>query len=288
MSYLSQRGTCSRSISDSPGSGDGSWVSQHISDHFVKCHTRNQCFSWFFIVFLQVWEQWPFNCLSRCSHPISRRISTRQSSATLCSFKSSSLCAASRLSCLGLGNGGKRETAEQKSSRWMNDDLRLLCCWLILVLLRWWLCVWHVWHFETVSVFEWYCWWLKSGDHQLRLVGYPIIYDEFYHHPRWFSRRISEPSTSSDRAIRSLARWPSPKAIVWKRRSCRRNGHLLGATWMHGKINDERVRSFGVWAPKSWMMIHIDHPGFVSVYFFLNRILGCLNYRRMHNQLDTN
>ena len=27
---------------------------------------------------------------------------------------------------------------------------------------------------------EWYCWWLKSGVHQVRLVVYPIIYREFY------------------------------------------------------------------------------------------------------------
>ena len=26
----------------------------------------------------------------------------------------------------------------------------------------------------------WYCWWLKSGDHQLRLVVYPVIYSLFY------------------------------------------------------------------------------------------------------------
>ena len=31
----------------------------------------------------------------------------------------------------------------------------------------------------------------KSGDHQLRLVVYPIIYDGFYTSKRWFSRRIS-------------------------------------------------------------------------------------------------
>ena len=36
----------------------------------------------------------------------------------------------------------------------------------------------------------------KSGEHQLRLVVYPIT--RFQHHPRWFSRRISEPSTLSE------------------------------------------------------------------------------------------
>ncbi len=41
-----------------------------------------------------------------------------------------------------------------------------------------------------------YCWWLKSGDHQLRLVVYPIIYRVSAPSKRWFSRRISsEPST---------------------------------------------------------------------------------------------
>ncbi len=35
----------------------------------------------------------------------------------------------------------------------------------------------------------------KSGEHKLRLVVHPIIYDGFQHHLRWFSRRISEPST---------------------------------------------------------------------------------------------
>ena len=210
---------------------------------------------------------------------ISRRISTRQSSATLCSFKSSSLCAASRLSCLGQTEGNGKHP-EQKSSRWMNDDLRLLCCWLILVLLRWWSCVWHVWHFETVSVFEWYCWWLKSGDHQLRLVGYPIIYDEFYHHPRWWSPDIWT-INSSDRE--NVAR-KSPKAIVWKRRRCRRNGHLLGATWAGQWWYVHRIRS--VETQNHEGMIHIDHPGLCFRFFLM--ILGCLNYRRMHNQLDTN
>ena len=40
-------------------------------------------------------------------------------------------------------------------------------------------------------------WWKKSGDHQLMLVVYPVIYHGFtgFIHLRWFSRRISEPST---------------------------------------------------------------------------------------------
>ena len=32
-----------------------------------------------------------------------------------------------------------------------------------------------------------YCWWPKSGDHQFRLIVYPIIHSVFIH-LRWFSR----------------------------------------------------------------------------------------------------
>ena len=40
-------------------------------------------------------------------------------------------------------------------------------------------------------------WWKKSGDHQLMLVVYRVIYQRLtgFRHLRWFSRRISEPST---------------------------------------------------------------------------------------------
>ena len=31
-----------------------------------------------------------------------------------------------------------------------------------------------------------YCWWLKSGDHQLRLIVYPFIYKVFLHPRRLF------------------------------------------------------------------------------------------------------
>ena len=31
----------------------------------------------------------------------------------------------------------------------------------------------------------WYCWWLKSGVHQLRLVVYPISYRVFHYIPWW-------------------------------------------------------------------------------------------------------
>ena len=34
----------------------------------------------------------------------------------------------------------------------------------------------------------------KSGDHQLRLVVYSFSHLQNFVHPRWFSRRISEPS----------------------------------------------------------------------------------------------
>ena len=47
-----------------------------------------------------------------------------------------------------------------------------------------------------------YCWWLKSGYHQLMLVVYSTIYKCFTH-PRWFSRRISEPS--------KYTTWTTPK-----------------------------------------------------------------------------
>ena len=40
-----------------------------------------------------------------------------------------------------------------------------------------------------------YCWWFRNPANQLRLVVYPSIYQGFCLHPRWFSRRISEPST---------------------------------------------------------------------------------------------
>ena len=35
----------------------------------------------------------------------------------------------------------------------------------------------------------------KSGLHQLRLVLYLPLFTRFEHHPRWFSRRMSETST---------------------------------------------------------------------------------------------
>ena len=38
-------------------------------------------------------------------------------------------------------------------------------------------------------VFSWgrSCWWLKSSDHQLRLVVYPTIYKVLNKHPRWLA-----------------------------------------------------------------------------------------------------
>ena len=42
---------------------------------------------------------------------------------------------------------------------------------------------------------------LKSGVHQLSWN--PVIYDGFFIYPRWFSRRISEPSTVSSGVVPS-------------------------------------------------------------------------------------
>ena len=41
----------------------------------------------------------------------------------------------------------------------------------------------HYNRFESAS-FRSYCWWKKSGEHQLRLVVHPTIYKGFVH-PRW-------------------------------------------------------------------------------------------------------
>ena len=48
--------------------------------------------------------------------------------------------------------------------------------------------------FEEQHQSCWYCWWFRNPANQLRLVVYPQ-YLQGYIHPRWFSRRISEPST---------------------------------------------------------------------------------------------
>ena len=41
-------------------------------------------------------------------------------------------------------------------------------------------------HSLTKMKDQWYCWWKKSGDHQLRLVVYPIISITFLH-LRWLA-----------------------------------------------------------------------------------------------------
>ena len=51
----------------------------------------------------------------------------------------------------------------------------------------------HVSKHGALRVLDWNCWWLKSVDHLLRLVVFPIIYKVSYNPGG--DRRISEPST---------------------------------------------------------------------------------------------
>ena len=67
----------------------------------------------------------------------------------------------------------------------------------------------------------WYCWWLKSGDHQLRLVAYPIFWVSMgFIHPRWC--KISAINTSSPIAPQT-APPAKPMSPEIRRSSCALN-----------------------------------------------------------------
>ncbi len=101
----------------------------------------------------------------------------------------------------------------------------------------------------TAMIFqEWYCWWLKSGDHQLRWVVYPIIH------------RVSAPSQVVVNGISAI------KSRSLFNRSCWMSNpwRFRPASWMHLK------RFFG---PLLRKFIWTDHP-FSGDMLVSGRVMG--------------
>ena len=61
-----------------------------------------------------------------------------------------------------------------------------------------------------------YCWWKKSGVHQLRLVVYPVIFEVFLH-PRWC--RISSNGISDMVTLPETSKAPE-ELVGWKMKFC--------------------------------------------------------------------